>query len=60
MMVQNIGTIDNPTKYKNNDFLEPLFQELKPPANLISPESFVGQETHKKYLIEYETLAQFQ
>lgn len=52
-------TIDNPTKYKNNDFLEPLFQELKPPANLISPESFVGQETHKKYLIEYETLAQF-
>ncbi len=52
-------TIDDPTRYKNLDFLEPLFHELKPPANMIPYKSLVGHETYKKYLIEFETLAQF-
>lgn len=51
-------TIDNPTFYKNLDFLEPLFNELQPPME-ISLETFIESETRKKYQIEFDTLAQF-
>lgn len=48
--------IDNPTYYKNNEFLEPLFHELRPPSPMPIPELFIS-DTYKKYLIEFDTLA---
>ncbi len=47
-----------PTYYKNLDFLEPLFNELKPPIIQYDSVSAVGYELDKKYKIEFETLAQ--
>ncbi|VVB91954.1 Uncharacterised protein [uncultured archaeon] len=49
--------IDRPTSYKNLDFLEPLFYELKPPSPMPWPQLLI-EKTHKKYLIEFDTLTQ--
>lgn len=49
----------HPTLYKNLDFLEPLFTEVKPPVLPYDTVSIVGQELDKKHKIEFETLAIF-
>lgn len=49
--------IDSPTYYKNIEFLEPLFHELRPPIPMHWPQLLIG-ETHKRYLLEFDTLAQ--
>lgn len=48
-----------PTQYKNLEFLEPLFRELKPPTLAYDTDSIVGHELNKKYNIEFKTLAEF-
>lgn len=49
-----------PTAYKNLEFLEPLFHELNPPVMYkFNLESFIGYETYRKYIIEFDTLSQF-
>ncbi len=45
------------TYYKNIEFLEPLFCELKPPTLVVDTESLIGHELDRKYHIEFETIA---
>lgn len=51
---------DVPTKYKNLDFLEPVFKEIKPPVGRrLTAAHLVGIKNFSRYNIEYETLAGF-
>lgn len=61
-LVKDTGRIQfiidgNPTSFKNLEFLEPLFNELKPPTALNSFRSLIGDETLRKCQIEFETLS---
>ena len=53
------ATTTPPTYYKNLEFLEPLFRELKPPTLNSDIVSLIGPELDRKYNIEFNTLAQF-
>ena len=48
----------SPTYYKNLDFLEPLFTELKPPIIQYDTVSVIGHELDQKYKKEFQTLAE--
>jgi hypothetical protein len=55
--IQFIKIDGHPTSFKNLEFLEPLFNELKPPTGLNSFKSLIGDETLRKCQIEFETLS---
>ena len=50
---------DAPTCYKNLDFLQPLFTELRPPTTPDVDTAFIPREEYKQYKIEFDTLANF-
>jgi hypothetical protein len=48
-----------PTEYKNLEFLEHVFSELKPPTLSYDSVPIIGEELTNKYNLEFETIANF-